>query len=285
NIPDQYDIRNVYATNSQTTTTPYHFVRYDTQDNLYINIGASTAIYYDADDITTTGELIDCPEGSDFDRIGADFMVYFDMRSGICDIYRYNSISLKNDIWVSGNCDGAPSGHPGPPITTTVEIDALADDLGLFPEFAVYLLFENRQTGGPGDDDLCFRYEWSNGGGEGCTPGYWKQSQHFDSWVKPPYYPDGTNVSYFDDVFDRGPHVTLLKALGTGGGGEKALGRHAVAALLNAVANSGVDYLYSTADVIHMVQVAYDTGDFEGIKDLFAGENEAYCPLDGVIQE
>jgi len=159
NIPDQYDIRNVYATNSQTTTTPYHFVRYDTQDNLYINIGASTAIYYDTDDITATGELIDCPEGSDFDNLGADFMVYFDMRSGICDIYRYNSISLKNDIWLSSNCDGAPSGA-GDQGDTCFEIQALADDLDLdVDEFAVYLLFENRATGGPGDDDLCFSYD------------------------------------------------------------------------------------------------------------------------------
>jgi hypothetical protein len=112
-------------------------------------------------------------------------------------------------------------------------------------------------------------------GGEGCTPGYWKQRQHFDSWTNPPYDP---HASYFDDVFGVGPHKSLLGALKTGGGGEKALGRHATAALLNA-ASAGVGYAYTEAEVIAMVQGAYASGDFEGVKNLFEIENEAGCPL------
>jgi hypothetical protein len=109
-------------------------------------------------------------------------------------------------------------------------------------------------------------------GGEGCTPGYWKQSHHFDSWQG---YTPG---QYFDAVFGVGPHVTLLKALGTGGGGAKALGRHAVAALLSS-AHGAVDYDLATAGVIALVQQAYASGDFEGPHLTLAAFNEQGCPL------
>lgn len=111
-------------------------------------------------------------------------------------------------------------------------------------------------------------------GGEGCTPGYWKQDQHLDSWVGYSPSQDYETVFGVDASFTK----TLLEALGQGGGGEKALGRHAVAALLNA-ANPDVNYLYTEADVIAMVQQAYATGDFEGVKNLFAAQNEMGCPL------
>ena len=66
-------------------------------------------------------------------------------------------------------------------------------------------------------------------GGEGCTPGYWKQRHHLGSWTG--YGPGEDYDVVFGVVasFDK----TLLEALWQGGGGEKALGRHAVAALLN----------------------------------------------------
>lgn len=109
--------------------------------------------------------------------------------------------------------------------------------------------------------------------GEGCTPGFWKQEQHFDSWVN--YDPN----DYFNDIFGVPYNKTLLQALEEGGGQEKALGRHAVAALLNA-ANPDVDYLYSEAEIIAMVQDAYATGDFESLKDALEEENERGCSLD-----
>src|SRR5690606_20729171 len=80
------------------------------------------------------------------------------------------------------------------------------------------------------------------GGGEGCTPGYWKQSQHFDSWVG--YLPTQTFSSVFG--WNGFGNMTLLGVLGQGGGGTKALGRHAVAALLNSASNSGVSYDLTT---------------------------------------
>ena len=109
-------------------------------------------------------------------------------------------------------------------------------------------------------------------GGQGCTPGYWKQDHHYDSWVG--YSPSDS----FDAVFGVSYGGTLAEAADAKGGGANALARHAVAALLNA-ANGGVDYLYSTQDVIDMVQAAFASGDYNGTKDLFEAQNEMGCPL------
>jgi hypothetical protein len=111
---------------------------------------------------------------------------------------------------------------------------------------------------------------------QGCSPGYWKQSRHLDSWV------GYGGVHDFDLVFGvtTGNYMTLQDALRARGGGENALARHAVAALLNA-ANPGVAYPYSEAEIIAWVKGAYAPGgDLEAVKDLLADANEAGCPLD-----
>src|SRR5690606_4234097 len=49
----------------------------------------------------------------------------------------------------------------------------------------------------------------------GCTPGYWKQKQHFDSWI------GFTQNQDYDAVFGVdafSPNRTLLQALSSGGG-------------------------------------------------------------------
>jgi uncharacterized repeat protein (TIGR01451 family) len=120
-------------------------------------------------------------------------------------------------------------------------------------------------------------------GGEGCTPGFWKQTQHFDSWVG--FAPTDS----FEDVF--GVDVTLrsggqgtiddptlLDALNATGGGVNALARHAVAALLNA-SNPDVSFDFTTAEVIALVQDAVASGDFETAHQLLAAANEQGCPL------
>ena len=110
----------------------------------------------------------------------------------------------------------------------------------------------------------------------GCTPGYWKQPQHLGAWVG-----HGTGDA-FDSTFGvRSGLPTgtdLLGALGLNGGGERALARHATAALLNA-SNSRVGYRYSAADVLQMVGNAYNARSFEATKDLFERANEAGCDL------
>ena len=112
------------------------------------------------------------------------------------------------------------------------------------------------------------------GGGEGCTPGYWKQTQHFDSWTAP-FTPDTLFSDVFEDAF---PGKTLLDVLEQGGGGLKALGRHTVAALLNA-ASPGVSYDLTVIDIIEGFNDVFPGGDYEGLKDLFEGFNEQGCPL------
>jgi hypothetical protein len=111
---------------------------------------------------------------------------------------------------------------------------------------------------------------------EGCTPGYWKQKHHFDSWVG--YAPSDS----FAAVFGRSVSGVsdLQSALKAKGGGVNALARHATASLLNVASPDVyvVDYS-STAAVIAAFQAAYDGGDYEPTKDAFEEANEAGCPL------
>lgn len=114
---------------------------------------------------------------------------------------------------------------------------------------------------------------------QGCTPGYWKQPQHFGSWVG--YVPTGPGASTYDAVFGVTlfpPSTTLLQALGQGGGGARRLGRHSTAALLNA-ANGGVAYGMTAAQVIAAVQAAVASGDYDGAAGMFESLNERGCPL------
>jgi hypothetical protein len=135
-----------------------------------------------------------------------------------------------------------------------------------------------------GDRGFVFVFfnEPTPGGDEGCTPGFWKNhtgqgpGNQLNEWVT---YATGDD---FNAVFGVGPSVTLLTALNTGGGGEAALGRHAVAALLNA--SSSVDYFYTVAQVIGIVQDAYAIGTkgaFNDAKDDLEAQNgdATFCPL------
>lgn len=112
-------------------------------------------------------------------------------------------------------------------------------------------------------------------GSQGCTPGYWKQSQHFDSWIG--YEPDQLFSSVFEDAF---PGMTLVQVAGQGGGGLNALGRHVVAALLSS-ASSGVDYGMAPVNVIDAFNSVYSGsgGDYETLKNTLAARNERNCPL------
>jgi hypothetical protein len=73
--------------------------------------------------------------------------------------------------------------------------------------------------------------------------------------------------------------MTLLEVLEQGGGGLEALGRHTVAALLNA-ASPGVSYDLTVNDVIEGFNDVFPGGDYESLKDIFEGFNEQFCPLD-----
>jgi hypothetical protein len=118
--------------------------------------------------------------------------------------------------------------------------------------------------------------------GEGCTPGFWKQDQHFGSWTDP-YDPTDPLSSVFSaaalTAAGVDPNKTLLAALQTGGGGVDALLRHAVAAVLNA-ASPDVDYPFTEAEIIAAVNAALLSGEgIEDLKDELEGANELGCPL------
>jgi hypothetical protein len=122
-------------------------------------------------------------------------------------------------------------------------------------------------------------------GQEGCTPGYWKQSQHFDSWVG--YTQNQTLESVFDVPNALGlDNATLLQALNFGGGsgttgGARILFRAAVAALLNS-AQPNVDYPLTTAQVIARVNAALASNNRNTMLTLAArldAFNNLGCPL------
>lgn len=117
-------------------------------------------------------------------------------------------------------------------------------------------------------------YTPPNGGGEGCTPGFWKQTQHFPFWTAP-YTPGTLFSAVFEDAF---PGMTLLQVASLGGGGLNALGRHTVAALLNA-ASADVDYGFTVQEVIDGFNAVFPGGDYEGLKGDFEYENELGCGL------
>jgi hypothetical protein len=96
---------------------------------------------------------------------------------------------------------------------------------------------------------------------QACTPGYWKQPQHFDSWVGYTQTDTLSGVGFTNTSPYQ--NTTLLEALSFQGGSgldgaKRILLRTAVAALLNSTA---VNYPLTTAEVISAVNNALATGD------------------------
>jgi prealbumin domain-containing protein len=113
-------------------------------------------------------------------------------------------------------------------------------------------------------------------GGQGLTPGYWKQSQHFFAWA------GYTQSASFDSVFGVTAFpssATLLQVLGTGGGGVDALGRQAVAALLNATSPT-INYPLYSWQVIKLVHDAIVSGNATTIEAL-KNQLSSYNSLSG----
>jgi hypothetical protein len=135
-------------------------------------------------------------------------------------------------------------------------------------------------------------------GGEGCTPGFWKNNgdKHgasawcesidgipispdtpfsFVFWTNEPLIIRGNGKSTITDP-------TLLQALGANGGGVNAMVRHGVAAMLNACSGC-VDY--AIGDPMKVIFMIEDTlngvGDYtvDELHSMFAENNEAGCPV------
>lgn len=119
-------------------------------------------------------------------------------------------------------------------------------------------------------------------GGEGCTPGYWKQEQHFDSW------PVDLSTTFYQ-VFGRSIDIrikrqgtinepTLLEALNATGGQVNMAARHAVAAYLNA-SSSGVSFDLTPSSVIEAFQTSFDNDNYGVLIQNLVDLNEQGCPL------
>ena len=146
-------------------------------------------------------------------------------------------------------------------------------------------VFTTNDTGATGSDDAQVDVDvvCRPPGGEGCTPGFWKN--HPDAWVG--FTTGQTLESVFDVPDALGlDSVSLHSALSFGGGSgtlgaSQILLRASVAALLNS-ASSGVDYPLTTAQVIAQVNAALATGDRDTILDLATdldNKNNGGCPL------
>ena len=117
--------------------------------------------------------------------------------------------------------------------------------------------------------------------GQGCTPGFWKQDQHFDSWPVP------TSTTLAGAGFTNtghSPSTTLLDALSFQGGNtlqekKDILLRAAAAAYLNSLA---VNYPLTTAEVVSQVNAALASNDKDAIVALaetLDKNNNGGCPF------
>jgi hypothetical protein len=138
-------------------------------------------------------------------------------------------------------------------------------------------------TGNAEDSTVTTTTTTTTPGGEGCTPGFWKQDQHFDSW---PAGVDPLTFTLGDAGFvgTGNQGATLLAALSFQGGptiqdAKNILMRAAAAAYLNSLA---VDYPLTTAEVVSMVNTALASGDRATILALAAtldANNNLGCPF------
>lgn len=114
---------------------------------------------------------------------------------------------------------------------------------------------------------LAFKNMGTPTGGEGCTPGYWRN--HLEDWAAAGIDTgDDFDTTFGVDYFD--PDITMEEAVNLGGGGVRKLARHGSAALLSA-SHPDVAYPYSAAEVIAMVQA--------GDVDALAEANELGCDI------
>ncbi len=191
----------------------------------------------------------------------------------IADVDEFNAPNPRVELF-----NGANVLLSSIPIPDVGDNGVVVLDLGSVPGVVTMVVHLN---GSGAIDDLVFEQE--ERGGQGCTPGYWKVPHHWPSWTVLNPNDDYETTFGIDASFT----LNLVLTMWQGGGGEIALGRHAVAGLLNAY-HPGVDYAFTPAEVIQKVQDAYANGTFKATKNELQDENESGCPLDkhdNVIEE
>jgi hypothetical protein len=173
----------------------------------------------------------------------------------------------------------------GEPYVTTVEVPAECVNQEVSNTVYVEAFYNGESLGTDEATAVC-----PCGGGEGCTPGFWKNSPN--CWAC--YSPTTTLNQVFD--FTGTPsqiaalgNDTLLTALSYGGGTTKKqklqiLMRHAVAAILNACSGD-VEYPDDVAGIVAAVNgILANWNETTGkeilsLKGQFADWNELGCPI------
>ncbi len=142
----------------------------------------------------------------------------------------------------------------------------------------------------PADDSMDLTIDFgycTEAGDQGCTPGYWKVPQHWDSWIPTGYTTGQSVTSVFSEAgaYPEGA-ASMVEALDFPGGpgvrgAVRILLRAAVAAVLNA-SHPDVNYPTGEAGVINKVNNALASGDRDKMLKL-AGDldddNNLGCPL------
>jgi hypothetical protein len=107
--------------------------------------------------------------------------------------------------------------------------------------------------------------------GEGCAFEFWRTEENLQLWPegRPPTHSAG---EYF-------PELTYLDVLWLDGGGLNALGREAVAGILNA-AHPEVEYGVTASQVRGAFMQAAASGEYESLKNVLEALNRRNCPLD-----
>jgi hypothetical protein len=206
---------------------------------------------------------------------------------------------LQFRIGVGAECTEAANPNPFPPPNQTVTIYDC--NVGTPQQHQIAVDFQNGRAWAPEGFDSSIEVfmkvteEPVGDGGEGCTPGFWKQSQHFDSFGGG-FQPNQTMTQAFLN-FGGTPNfpninestITLVQALSTGGGGTNALLRHFIAAVLNA-ASPDVDAKYENiTEIVAAVKAALAGqpanlggevfNSVESLKNALEASNQAGCPL------
>ena len=174
------------------------------------------------------------------------------------------------------NCSDAEGGFTAKPFQQFALFENTAEDTFLVgTEDNLLELFPDAPNSRDSDyNDYIFSVKADVIGGQGCSPGYWK---NHSTWPAG-YSPNTLFSAVFENAF---PGKTMQQVLATGGGGLNALGRQTVGAFLNAKA-LGVNYDLTAQSVIDQFNAVFPGGNYDSVKNTFEAltdVNGRICPL------
>jgi hypothetical protein len=196
--------------------------------------------------------------------------VYVELFENGTLIATLDATTASGDAGITGTLDIGETWTWGHTVTVSATATYTVIGHGMSPGLGVDVTYEN---GYELERDCIEITVEENGGGEGFTPGFWKN--HVRCWTG--YDPDDS----FDDIFGTSTGLTLYEAVWLRGNNVNSLIRHAVAGILNA-AHPNVSYDLTVDEVIAIVQDAFADGSRDAIRAAKL-ELEAFNELEGDI--